>query len=108
MRCVGARVPINGYRSRKFSRHASDRQWAACSAAIVLRPKAVEPEDWKGQGRGILVLSACGVEVEVDREPASVRVLRIVTTVGRGKRFIPKMRTAKRRFDVIRYGFGAF
>jgi len=54
--CGCAASLINSYPSRRFSRHALVRPSAACSAAIVLRPKAVGSEDRKGQGRRILVL----------------------------------------------------
>ncbi len=50
----------------------------------------LNPKTGKGKAAAFWFFSACGVEVEVDRETGKVRVLRIVTTVDAGKAIHPK------------------
>jgi carbon-monoxide dehydrogenase large subunit len=50
----------------------------------------LNPKTGKGKAAAFWFFSACGVEVEVDRETGKVRVLRIVTAVDAGKAIHPK------------------
>ena len=50
----------------------------------------LNPKTGKGKAAAFWFFSACGVEVEVDRETGKVRVLHIVTTADAGKAIHPK------------------
>src|SRR5262245_57398997 len=50
----------------------------------------LNPKTGKGKAAAFWFFSACGVEVEVDRETGKVRVLRIVATADAGKAIHPK------------------
>src|SRR5882672_3584063 len=50
----------------------------------------LNPKTGKGKAAAFWFFSACGVEVEVDRETGKVRVLRIVSTADVGKAIHPK------------------
>jgi carbon-monoxide dehydrogenase large subunit len=50
----------------------------------------LNPKTGKGKAAAFWFFSACGAEVEVDRETGKVRVLRIATAVDAGKAIHPK------------------
>jgi carbon-monoxide dehydrogenase large subunit len=50
----------------------------------------LNPKTGKGKAAAFWFFSACGVEVEVDRETGKVRILRIVATADAGKAIHPK------------------